>query len=133
MSMGEPNRWKRHKQLEQDDYMCSSSNSWDAICLTPKKNIYFFGFGVYGSYFRKTMKLTLSWVIGDNVSENYPMEFQVSEMPADKIYSFNITDYGEKPIKVPQGMKIHLRLKATTDCNYQERSWWYGTGGTDVA
>ena len=81
-----------------------------------------------GSYFRKNMTFILSCVIDDKASEEHKVEFLTAELPEDKIHDFKLVDVGEKPVKVPADTEIHLRMKAVND-NYQERSWWYGTGG----
>ena len=111
---GEPVRWKRFRFFEEDDSMSSSLTYWDAICYKPKQDIYFCGFGVSGSYYRKNMTFILSWVIDDKASEEHKVEFPTDEC-VDKVHDFKLADVGEKPIKVHEGSEIHLRLKAVSD------------------
>ena len=46
-AMGEPKKWQRFKDLIKHDYIYLYATQPDAIRFIPKKDIWFFGFGLF--------------------------------------------------------------------------------------
>jgi hypothetical protein len=50
VEFNEPKIWVRFKTMSLGDYYYLEIGHWDAICFKPLKDVFFFGFGVLGSY-----------------------------------------------------------------------------------
>lgn len=46
----EPMRWVRFKEYRTTDYFYLNSHYWDACVFIPKRDVTFFGFGIFGNY-----------------------------------------------------------------------------------
>lgn len=46
----EPSKWVRFKSFYLTDYFYLSLQSWDAVAFKPLRDVFFFGFGMFGSY-----------------------------------------------------------------------------------
>lgn len=55
--IGKPKRWRRFEQVRRDDYRYLERDYADAVVFVPKKDIWFFGFGININYHSKDMKL----------------------------------------------------------------------------
>lgn len=120
VSGAEPKRWIRFKNFGLRDYYYLSTYYWDAVAFVPKRDVIFFGFGIMSNYRDKDVKHVLQWQLGeggnDYSSEEFEVEFANEDADQEKKWwSFDIRSVGEKPIKVPEGQQIHVKMKTTRD------------------
>jgi hypothetical protein len=54
---GEPKKWNRFKSYYLTDYFYLNLTSWDAVAFKPLRDVHFFGFGMFGSYDKKDVKI----------------------------------------------------------------------------
>lgn len=65
------------------------------------------------------MKVTVKWIINDVHSEEYQTILPVAEADPDhKWFEIGIQQFGEKPIPVSPGDRIHCLLKPTDNVRY---------------
>jgi hypothetical protein len=50
-------RWVRFKSFYLTDYFYLNNTCWDAVAFKPLRDVYFFGFGMLGSYNQKDVKV----------------------------------------------------------------------------
>ena len=125
-----PKMWMRFKTINIIDFTYLEIEGWDAICFKPLKDVFFFGFGVFGSYEKLDMKIKVSWEI-DRIA--YP-EFSVVNIysdkdPEKKWFVIDIRKFGVKPIKVSEGTEIHCKMRCEST-DYALRRAFYGENGT---
>jgi hypothetical protein len=71
--------WKRFKDNSQDYFYLCHSN-FDAVAYVPKTNIYFHGFGIYGSYDGKDITYKVKYAFNeDEASEEFEITKPNSE------------------------------------------------------
>jgi hypothetical protein len=46
----EPMKWVRFKSFYLTDYFYLNLTAWDAVAFKPLRDVYFLGFGMFGSY-----------------------------------------------------------------------------------
>lgn len=54
-----------------------SNSRHDACCFVPKKPILFMGFGLLGNFRGKDMSYIVSWIIDDEESDEYTIDYSV--------------------------------------------------------
>jgi len=50
VDFGEPKKWIRFRSFYLTDYFYLNMSCWDAVAFKPLKDVFFFGFGILGSY-----------------------------------------------------------------------------------
>lgn len=98
-------------------------NYYEAVCFKPKKAITFFGFGLYTHREGADCKFKVQWMIDDARSEAYEIECPNETADQEKKwYTFDIRSVGERPVKCPEGTKIHCKVAPLND---ESRKCWY--------
>lgn len=122
-------KWNRFKSYYLTDYFYLNLTSWDAVAFKPLRDVHFFGFGMFGSYDKKDVKIKVQWVIGEEKSEEYQILNLDSEKdPEKKWFTIDIRQFGEKPVKVSEGTMIHCKIRCESD-DYEQRRCFYGYDG----
>ena len=90
------------------------------MAFTPRKDVWFMGFGVMTNYHEKDWTLIVKWRIGDQgedyVSDDHTIELPYSEKDVEKKWqTIDIRQLGVKPLKVSEGIKIHCMIKVDRD------------------
>ena len=75
----EGQKWYRFppSRCRLDDYVYMSNSRYDACCFVPKKPILFMGFGLLGNFRGKDMSYIVSWIIDDEESDEYTIDYSV--------------------------------------------------------
>jgi len=86
--------WKRFKRIYYTDYYyLRVKPSFDAVCFTPKRDIYFYGFGILAHYHGKDMIYNVAWAIDGDRSPDHQVKFADSEKdPKDKWFTLNLKE-----------------------------------------
>ena len=113
-------------RLIHRDYFCLSTRYFDAVAFVPKKKVLFHGFGVLSNYNGKDCTYIVKWIIDGQESEQHQIECKDSEKnPEKRWHEINIKEFGIKPIKVDEGVKIDCAVKIKSDdmrrCFYGDR------------
>lgn len=131
----DPKKWRRFKDNIKTDYtyLDYTEGYFDAVTFIPKRDVWFFGFGIYPNYHKKDMDLKIKWAIGpsgaDYMSEVHDLKVVQDEVDQEmNWFTVDIRDYGEKPIKVSEGTHIHVLEQQTKD-DYELRRVNYGCNG----
>lgn len=109
----------------------------DSIAYIPKRDVWFYGFGIFSNYNKRDMQLKVKWAIGsarhdwgEFESEWFDYEALDAEKDEEtKLFTVDIRNFGEKPIRVAEGQWIHCQVKHTTE-DYDLRRTGYGQEGT---
>ena len=73
-SCAKPIIWVRFPEFYYTDYFYMNTRYWDAVCFIPRRNITFFGWGLFSNYNKCDVTIKLQWQIGDGEkSEEYEM------------------------------------------------------------
>ena len=91
---------------------------FDAVVFKPKRNIIFYGFGVFANYNGEDVDLKFKWKIGDDGehSEEFKQVYADSDKDPDrKWFTIDIRDFGVKPIKVGEGERLHVMAAVNND------------------
>lgn len=119
--------WVRFPEFYYTDYFCMNPRYWDAVVFKPKRNVWFFGWGILANYNNKDMKIKFQWKIGEEQSEEYELDFPDGEKDEEKKWhTIDIRNVGCKPIKVNEGERIHVKAKVGSD---ETRRCFYGYSG----
>ena len=132
-SAPEPIKWRRFKSWHHSDYRYLEKSYPDAVAFVPKRDVWFFGFGLASNYHSKDMKLQCKWLIGKDQEKQDDGWFDIEVNEADKDpetkwHTVDIRNLGEKPFKVSEGEWIHVVVRQTTD-DYEYRRTFYGYSG----
>ena len=121
-------KWKRFATLVKSQWHFSSTST-DAIIFKPKRDIYFFGIGIYANDHQKDMTMSIWWGINDaEVSEKLDKLFIDGEKDEESCtHDFNFVDMGlaqKVKVSAEEDLEIYLGLKdsGSTTC-------WYGNDG----
>ena len=124
-------KWKRFKTLCKSQWHFSSSSK-DAIIFKPKRDIYFFGIGIFANDGHKDMTMSIWWSInGSEESEKLDKLFIDAEKDEESgTHDFNFVEMGlaqKVKVSAEEGLEIYLGLK---DCGGSSTRCWYGNDGT---
>ena len=123
-----PIMWVRFPEFYYTDYFYMNTRYWDAVIFKPKRNIWFFGWGLFANYNGKDIKVKIQWKIDEEQSEEFELEFADGSKDAEKKWhTIDIRDVGVKPIKVNEGQVIHVKTKVDDD---EMRRCFYGYSGS---
>ena len=75
VSGGQPKQWRRFKNFHDSDYCCLERDYLDAVIFKPKRDIVFYGYGVFSSYFKRDFTVKCGWEIEDERSEMHQITF----------------------------------------------------------
>lgn len=109
-----------------------SSSSWEGLVFTPKRDVWWFGCGVFGEYQGKDMPIAFQWYIGEEKSEEYKFSVPGAELDEQNKWTpIDIREYcSHPPIHVSEGTKITIQFKVTSnDIEYCTR---YGNDGNRI-
>ena len=67
--VAEPKEWIRFQDFYLTDYYYMSSSYWDAVVFIPKRDIWFFGFGLFSNYNNKDVGIKFQWNLGKEGEE----------------------------------------------------------------
>ena len=133
-------RWKRFRRCV-DSYWYLSTTSVDALKFIPKRDIKFFGFGMFSNYNGKDMTMKVSWFLEDEdpgeSREWYEVTVNIDECELayegspGKVFDFYIQSVGQKPFIVREGQKLTVMAKSTHSDSTLARQY-YGSDGYDV-
>ena len=62
--IAEPKKWMRFKEWTTTDYFYMSKNYPDAVIFRPKKDITFYGVGVFSNFRQMDIKVKFWWALG---------------------------------------------------------------------
>jgi hypothetical protein len=62
---GDPAKWMRLKNIELISFFCICPWAWSAVAFKPLRDINFFGFGVFGNYHGRNIKIKVQWTVDD--------------------------------------------------------------------
>ena len=110
ISGGQPKQWRRFKNFHDSDYCCLERDHLDAVIFKPKRDIVFYGYGVFSSYYKRDITIKCGWEIDDERSEMHEITFVEADKSEKNTFDFLLTDVGEKPIKVKEGSSIHVLM-----------------------
>jgi hypothetical protein len=123
--------WIRFPEFYYTDYFYMNTTYYDAVVFVPKKNIVFFGWGLFANYNGKDISYKVAWRIGkDGVkSDEHEVSFLDSEKdPEKKWNTVDLRKLGVKPIRVSEGEHIHVMAKIVEGTD-DARRCFYGYGG----
>lgn len=124
-----PSRWARFPEFYYTDYFYMNTRYWDAVVFIPKRNIVFFGWGLFANFNGTDMDLKVQWQIGEQGEKSDEYELKMSDSdkePEKKWFTIDIREFGVKPIKVNEGERIHVKCKVGND---EQRRCFYGYSG----
>lgn len=100
-------KWVRFPDFYTTDYFYMETHNWDAVTFVPKRNVKFFGFGIFASYNNKDMEYKIKYQIGDDMSEEFIYQIADAEKdPEKKWFEILLTNLGAKPVKVAADTNI---------------------------
>lgn len=101
------------------------------MAFIPKKDVWFFGFGIMGNYHSYDWTLKVKWRVGeDGEASEYSIDLKTADRDPDKRWqTIDIRTLGEKPVKVTEGTKIHCLVKCAHDDGSYMRCY-YGQYGS---
>jgi hypothetical protein len=56
-----PTQWQRFAEFYYTDYFYMNTRYWDAVVFIPKRNIVFFGWGLFANFNGSDMDLKVQW------------------------------------------------------------------------
>lgn len=126
--MTQPINWYRFSRYIYDDYWPMSINYWEGIVFIPKRDVWWFGFGVFAEKNGRDMPLDVQWHIDDEISEQYHFTMMDADKdPVNKWHSIDIREkFDHPPIRVSEGQRIAIKIRPTDD---DRRRTWIGTHG----
>ena len=125
-------KWTRFKTLTNlrgRNAVYFRPGRFEGVLFKPKSKMYFLGFGHMGCRRgdEKDQKVTVKWIINEVHSEEYQTILPDAEKdPEKQWFEIDIQQFGEKPIPVSDGDKIHCLIKTSEDARY---TVYYGYDG----
>ena len=113
-----------------------STRYWDCACFSPKRDIKFLGFGIYGPYNGNNVIFEVKWKIEGEDSEVYEFDTSEYEINDDGYsYTVDIRKFGCAPVNLESGTSVFvfLKCKEVGDVSYEDRQVFYGYGGYERA
>lgn len=71
VKLKEPMKWCRFSRYVYNDYYPMSCHYWEGIVFIPKRDVWFYGWGLFADYHKKDEPLDVTWYIGEDKADQY--------------------------------------------------------------